>query len=578
MMRIRRLFLCAWLLTGSASWPHFSSVAAASAAPSALTFNKDIAPILFRNCAPCHRPGQAAPFPLLSYSDAKKHARQIGEVTASRYMPPWLPERGFGEFAHDRSLSAPEIERIQRWIADGASEGAPADLPPPPEWKSEWQLGPPDLVVQVPQPYQLRAEGKDVYRNLVVPIPNGTRRYVKGIEFRPGNYRVVHHAFVNVDTTRYSRHLAEKETPAGFDGMDLPETAQMPGGQLLGWQPGKQPYFSAPGLSWVLDKGTDLVLQLHLHPTGKPESVQPQVGFYFTDQPPTNTAYRIKLEYYKMDLPAGAKDYAVEQSYVLPIDVTLLRILPHAHYLAKEMRVYAVLPNENRQWLMFIKNWDFNWQGEYTCKTPVPLSKGTKLVMNFSYDNSAANVHNPHQPPQRVQYGLESTDEMASCSFQVLPNVPEERKKLAEDFYQHYARVCLDYNEYLLQRRPKDALAHVKAARALLALGDQAKALKHLADALRAKPDFDEAYYDLGAIWLSQDRLVEAKKAFEAAIRFNPNDYKAQGNLGNICLRQGRLEDAELHLRAALRLNPEDEVILKNLEAVARLKKSSARD
>lgn len=542
------------------------------------TFTRDIAPIIFRNCSGCHRPGQSGPFSLLTYGDVAKRARQIVEVTTSRFMPPWLPEPGYGEFGDARRLEAKELELIRLWAAGGAPEGKPEDLPPLPLWSGEWQLGQPDLVVEVPEAYSLPAEGKDVYRNLVVPIPIAAKRFVRGLEFRPGNPKVVHHAFVDIDETRTSRRLAEREKPAGFEGMELPETAHMPGGQLLGWQPGQQPAFSPPGLAWELKAGTDLVLQLHLHPSGKVETVRPQVGFYFTDQAPTNMAYRVKLENWKLDIPPGVADYRVEQSYVLPIDVSLLRILPHAHYLGKEMQVHALLPDGTKQWLIYIRNWDINWQGDYGYQKPVELPKGTRLVMNFSYDNSAANPRNPNHPPQRVKYGLQSTDEMAACSLQVLPKHPAQRNELAKDFYLYYARVSLDYSEFTLRSDPRDAVAHTKAARSLIALGDVAAAQQHLGDAIRAKPDFDKAYYDLGMIWFSQNRMKEAEAAFKGVVRLNPDDAQAHGNLGIICLRDGRLKQAEQYFRTALRLNPDDTVARQNLERLVRSKSADQKN
>jgi hypothetical protein len=542
------------------------------------TFTRDIAPIIFGNCSGCHRPGQAAPFSLLTYEDVAKRARQIAEVTTRRFMPPWLPEPGRGEFANERRLQAKEIELIRLWAANGARRGSPEALPPVPAWSSEWQLGKPDLVVEVPEAYSLPPEGKDVYRNFAVPIPIDSNKFVRGVEFRPGNYKVVHHAFIEVDETRLSRRLADRERPAGFGGMELPESVHMPGGQLLGWQPGKQPAFSPPGLAWKLEKGTDLVLQLHLHPSGKPEPVRPQVGFFFTDQPPTNMAFRIKLEDWKIDIPPGADDYHVERSYVLPINVLLLRILPHAHYLGKELQVYALLPDGTRKWLIHIRDWDLNWQGDYAYKTPPELPKGTRLVMNFSYDNSTRNPRNPNQPPKRVKYGVESTDEMAACSLQVLPKQPGQRNELAKDFFRHYALASVDYNEYLLKSDPHDALAHTKMARALVALGNLADAQQHLGDAIRAKPDFDKPYYDLGMIWLSQNRMKEAEAAFKGVVRLNPDDYQAYGNLGIICLRDGRLDQAEQYFRSAIRLNPDDTVTQKNLEAVERSKRAEKRN
>jgi len=240
-----------------------------------LTFTKDVAPIIFRNCATCHRPNQSAPFGLLSYQEARKHARQIADVIARRYMPPWPPEPGYGDFADARRLTLKQIGIIDQWVAEGAVEGKPSDLPAAPTWSEDWQLGKPDLVVEMPQPYTLAAEGRDVYRNFVFPIAVSSTRYVKGVEFRPGNAKVVHHAFINIDETRQSRRLAEKQAPPGFDGMELPDSAIMPGGQLLGWQPGKVPSVVSEGLSWTLKPNTDLVLQMHLHPSGREEMVKP---------------------------------------------------------------------------------------------------------------------------------------------------------------------------------------------------------------------------------------------------------------------------------------------------------------
>ncbi len=178
----------------------------------------------------------------------KKHAADIARVTASRYMPPWLPEHGYGEFAGERRLTAEQLGIIQPWAKEGALEGNPADLPPIPQWTSDWHLGTPDLTVR-PDAYTLAPDGKDVYYNFVVPIPTTANRFVKGVEFLPGNPRVVHHSFIEIDRTRDARRLAEVRTSPGFYGMETPESVVMPGGQLLGWQPGKVPSFAPPGLA-----------------------------------------------------------------------------------------------------------------------------------------------------------------------------------------------------------------------------------------------------------------------------------------------------------------------------------------
>jgi hypothetical protein len=532
------------------------------------TFNKDIAPVVFAHCSGCHRPGESAPFSLLTYQDVHKHAKQIAEAVAKRYMPPWLPEKGHGDFADDRSLPTEQIELIQHWVAAGSIEGSRADLPPLPKWTFGWQLGTPDLEIKLP-PFTLRAEGKDLYRNFVVPIPVSTRKYVRGVEFQPGNSKVVHHAFINIDPTRFSRRRAEKENPPGFDGMELTESARMPAGHLLGWQPGKTARMGPPGLSWPLETNTDLVLQVHFHPSGKPEQVQPALALYFTEQPPTNTAFRLNLQFFKIDIPAGKKDYVINESYTLPIDVKLLGISPHAHYLCKRMEGFALLPDGNRKDLILIKDWDFNWQGDYRYREPIWLPRGTTLSMRFSYDNSADNIRNPNQPPKQVRYGLQTTDEMGELWFQVLPSNAEQRARLEEDFYGYVVKHTLEYNQYLLAENPNDAAACMRLGTAELHLGQVQDAFKHFQLAIRSDPKCQAAFYQLGFIFQRMNRLNEAQLAYEEAVKLDPDDYQAQGSLGYVYLAKGDLERAEDRLKTAVRVNPDDEVSRRNLELVA---------
>ena len=186
-------------------------------------------------------------------------------------MPPWLPEPGIVEYAEERILSVDELGLLRQWADEGATEGNAADLPPLPQWTEGWQLGVPDLVIKMTEPFTLSAEGKDVYRNFAIPIPLSTGPYVEAVEFRPGNPKVVHHAAMRIDRTRYSRQLDEREAGPGFGGMNLPETTEVPSGHFLNWQPGKLPYRAPLGLGWRLEPETDFVVQLHLHPAGKPK-------------------------------------------------------------------------------------------------------------------------------------------------------------------------------------------------------------------------------------------------------------------------------------------------------------------
>jgi hypothetical protein len=530
-----------------------------------LSFNRDVAPVLFAKCAGCHRPGQSGPFSLLGYSDVKKHAREIAEVVARGYMPPWPPEPGYGEFADTRRLSDDQRNVIQKWIGQGLVEGDPADLAPLPRWPQQWQLGEPDLVVTPPS-YIIPSDGRDVYWNLVAPIPVFSTKFVRGVELLPGNTRVLHHAFINIDETRQSFRLAQKRNPPGFDGMDLPESAVMPGGQLLTWQPGKRPSMADEGLAWVLKTNTDLVLHMHLHPTGKPESIEPKVGFYFTDQPPRTIPFRIRLVRFDFELPAGESDGVVEQSYVLPVDVEIHRILPHCHYLGKDLQAYALLPDGQKRSLLWIKDWDFNWQGDYRYAQPVALSRGTRLVMHYTYDNSSNNVRNPNSPPRTVHNGPQTTDEMAALALQAVVHSPQERALLSEDYARYFLRLSADSYSFRLHLNPADTEAHVKLGRLLSSQGRTEDAFDHLRIAVQLNPADDRAHYEIGFIHLRQQRWAEAFQEFQTVVRINPEDNQALGNLGYICLATGRTRQARSYFEAALRLDPEDSVARKNLK------------
>lgn len=560
-----RLVFCFILMPGGQTQNGGADSSASS--QRSVTFNKDVAPILFKNCSWCHRPGQAAPFTLLTVADARKHAEDIVKVTASRYMPPWLPERGSVKFADERGLTDGEIELLRQWVTAGAREGQAADLPPRPAWDSGWILGKPDLVVQAPA-YELSAEGKDQYRNFVVPIPVATRRFVRGVEFNPGNSRVVHHAFINVDETRRSRRRAAQQNPPGWDGMEVPETAIMPGGQLLGWQPGKVASFAPKNLAWVLNPNTDLVLQVHMNRTGKAELVQPSVAFYFTDEPPTNSTFRLKLTSLNLDIPPGDAHYQTVESYTLPVDVAVIRAGAHAHYLATEMKGDAFLPSGEKRALIHIKNWDFKWQGDYTYAEPIWLPRGSRIVLDYAYDNSTNNIRNPNHPPKRVRFGLDSKDEMGELYFQLLPRTPQDFTTLARDFAQYFLGISTNYFTQRIAFDPADAQAHKRLGRALGALDKGFDAVLHLLKSIQLQPNDDETHFDLGSVYIRQGRLGEAYGEFSEVVRLNPEDSQAYGSLGIICWQARRVEEAWSHFENALRINPEDALARKYLQMI----------
>ena len=316
-----------------------------------VTFNRDIAPIIFQSCARCHRPGESGPFSLLTYDDVKKHARQIAVVTRDRFMPPWLPEPQSLKFADEMRLSDDEIATIKKWVDAGTPEGNPADLPPQPKWVEGWQLGQPDLVLTAEKPYQLPPGGSDMYWNFILPVPIDRTRWVRAVEIRPGDKRFVHHANILVDRQENSRQR-EKKPGEGFEGMEIKIESEAfdPDSHFLFWKPGTVPYVEPDGMALRLDKGTDLVLNVHLQPTGKPETIQPTIGLYFTDQPATKFPMLLQLQNdSKLDIPAGAKNFLVSDELTLPIDVDLLAIYPHAHYLGQDMQATATVARRQHE-------------------------------------------------------------------------------------------------------------------------------------------------------------------------------------------------------------------------------------
>ncbi len=306
------------------------------------TFASDVAPLLFRHCVTCHRPDGASATSFLTYESARAHARQIVQMTAERVMPPWQPDGPQGMFEGDRRLATNEIDVFRRWLDDGLLEGEADLLPPTPTFPRGWELGPPDLVVTMPA-YTLRADGPDMFRNFVLTVPGDRMRYVRAWEFRAGS-RVVHHATMQVDATGSSRRYDEADPAAGYEGLIAP-AARAPDGFFLDWAPGHRPSVAVPGTAWPLPASSDLVMMLHLRPSGRPEQVQASLALYFADTPPERTPVMLRLTRQDLDILPGATDYAVTDRYVLPVDVEVRTVQPHAHYLAREMTGMATRPD-----------------------------------------------------------------------------------------------------------------------------------------------------------------------------------------------------------------------------------------
>jgi len=565
-----------------------------------VTFNRDIAPIIFHSCTTCHRPGEAAPFSLLNYSDVKKHARQIVDVTQSRAMPPWLPEPQKLKFADELRLSDAEINLMKSWVEQGEVEGDPADLPPQPKFVEGWRLGKPDMVLTANKPLTLPPSGTDTYWNFIFPVPIQETRWVKAVEIRPGDKRYVHHANILVDREGSSRRR-ETEPGAGFGGMEIRIESQVfdPDSHLLFWKPGTVPYVEPEGMAMRLDKGTDLILNTHLQPSGKPEVIQPSIGLYFTSHPATKLPMLLQLENdAKLDIPAGQKDFVVTDDFTLPIDVELLAIYPHAHYLGKDIQASATFPDGTSKTLIHIPQWNLNWQAVYRYAQPVRLPKGTMVSPRYVYDNSKDNPLNPNHPPARVKGGNRSSDEMCHLWLQVLPvnfdaAQGDPRMVLQEalarhnieknpgDFEAHYnlaamlqAKDKIDdaIHEYQIAVRlyPEDAVGNNALGAALVEAEHPAEAVGYLRTALKTRPDYFEAHYNLGFALAGQNDFAGAVEQFRQALQLQPGDANVEANLGAALAQLGQLPEAKSHFEHALQIDPNQPIAKENLVELQR--------
>jgi Flp pilus assembly protein TadD len=546
---------------------------------SAPTYSEHVAPILFARCATCHRPIDSdsvrrggpsgppakpdqqddplcvagAPFSVLDYAAVARRANAIATAVQQRRMPPWLPEPGHGDFVNERRLRDDEIATIAAWASHGAPEGNPAKRPPIPSFPAGWQLGTPDLVLTSAQAYTLRPGREDTFRTLVLPVPSGPLRYVRGIEFRADNPQVLHHANVGLDPRRTGRRLDRDDAEPGF--------ASMPEGEVqdvFGWSPGKVPVMEPADTAWVLAEGSDLVAQLHMVPAGTAQSVRPQVGLFFSTAPPSRVPIVVKLESKAIDIPAGEANYVVEDSYLLPVDVEAVSVYPHAHYLATRIEGTATLPDGRVTPLLSIPRWNIRWQDQYRYRIPLALPRGTTLRMRFVYDNSAANSNNRFKPPRRVQWGPLSTDEMGALWLEVVPGRSEDAAVLERDYQERALKADIASAELVARSRPDDATALNRLATRYLLAGRVDDAIAQLRRAVQLAPRDAEARSNLGTALQARGDVPGGLRELEAAMRLKPGDDQVRFNLGNGYYAAGRPADAVRELTRAIALNGEN--------------------
>ncbi len=575
------------------------------------TFASHVAEIIYTSCTPCHRPGETAPFSLLDFDDVYKRREQIVEVTGDRLMPPWLPDHG--DFLDDRRLSEEQIAMLRRWVDAGAPRGDRSQEPPCPEFVAGWQLGEPDLVVSVQQELVMPADGPDEFRNYVVPVGLPSGRYVSAVEIRPGS-PAVHHAVLCVDRSDGSRRRDAADSKPGYGGMDL-APALPPDGYFLGWTPGKRVRRAPKGMAWTLHPGSDLVLQLHLTPTGKEERLRPRIALYFTDEPPTVVSYPLCLSAKDIDLPPGAADTVITDQFVTPVPVHVHSIYPHAHYLCSNMAAWATLPSGERRDLFRIERWDFDWQDDYLYREPIALPAGTRIEFEYHYDNSAANPANPFDPPQRVRLGDRSIDEMGNLTLQLVTVDHDARRTLGEagvrrdlEKFGYDGKLLLQLAvlmregqrleeaiqaiEQVRSREPNNAdalrelgiccaasgnakaaeqafteclrldasqnVARIQLGSLLVRSGRFAEGIQHYEAALSLDPKMAGLHNNLATAFLATNNLVRAEQHFEMATSLNPTIFQAWFNLGRVFAATGRKAPARAALQRALQLRPTD--------------------
>ncbi|MBV8709266.1 MAG: tetratricopeptide repeat protein, partial [Acidobacteriaceae bacterium] len=405
-------------------------------------------------------------------------------------------------------------------------------------------------------------------------------RWVRAVEIHPGNARVLHHASIILDRSRSARQH-EKVPGSGFPGMDLmiEETTFDPDGTFLAWKPGSVPTPEPEGMAWRATPGMDLIFNVHLRPTGKVETVNPEIGLYFTDQPQTKFPMLVELQRdASIDIPAGVRDYVVKDDFRTPIDIQILAIYPHAHYLGKLLEGYATLPDGTRKQLIRIPDWDLNWQGVYHFKEPITLPQGTVISMRFHYDNSAENLQNPNNPPKRVKGGSQANDEMGNLWLQVLPvEKGDHRAALEEalmrqrleseptDFTANFnlgdlllsrgdAAGAVPYFETAEKARPGSVLATTESGVALASASRLSDAIEKFRQALQLNPKFTDARFDLASVEAESSQWEAAARDFKRVITERPDDEKASQHLGEVLFMWGdQLEQANDHAQAARR-------------------------
>jgi len=403
----------------------FAFLAPAFAQP---TFYKDVLPLLQSHCQQCHRPGEIAPMPFLTYDQTRPWAKAIREQINARTMPPWFADPNYGHFSNDRSLTPAQISMLSAWAGSGAPAGDQKDAPPPREWPDGWNIGEPDQVFEMPAPFAIPAKSPVNYQYLILPTHFTGDRWVEKVEVRPSSRSSVHHAVVYLREPGSKWLAGQPEGKVfsvplseGFTTSDL----------LMVYTPGNSFDQWPPGVAKRIKAGSDLVLQMHYTANGRATEDRTRIGIVFATEPPKQAVLSLQMSNDRFVIPPGDPDYRVQVSGTLPNDALLISMFPHMHLRGKAFEYLITEPNGHVETLLKVNHYDFQWQLNYKLRTPRLLKAGTHLTWVAYFDNSANNPLNP-DPTAEVRYGEQSWDEMMIGFFDVVVDAGVDKQKFFE--------------------------------------------------------------------------------------------------------------------------------------------------
>lgn len=403
MMRTRLLYAVALSVTVLALTLMSATRTTTAATP---TFTKDVAPILYKNCASCHRPNDIAPMSLLTYENARPWAKAIREQVATRQMPPWHATQPHGTFLNDRRLSDADRDTLIRWVDGGAPKGDPKDLPPVPKFAEGWEIGTPDVVLSMAKDFDVPTSGTVAYQYFEVPTNFTEDKWVQAIEVRPGTRSVVHHVLV------FCRESGAKPRPMGYVSV-VPKMGRH--GQtaaLVGTTaPGTNAMIFQPGTALLVKAGAVLLFQIHYTTNGQAEKDRSSVGMTFAKQPPQLEIRTSAFINPMFVIPAGANNHEVDSAIEFEQDAHIWGLVPHTHLRGKSWEYRVIYPDGRSEVVLSVPKYDFNWQTYYLFAKPLAVPKGTRLEATAHYDNSTANAYNP-DPTMAVRWGDQTWEEM----------------------------------------------------------------------------------------------------------------------------------------------------------------------